>query len=214
MGEVRNEQDRRELAQQHAGDVIEGSGHAVAPRRLGQMVSLRLEPELAEALRKLAERQGISLSELLRHAAVQSLEAGQSNACDSSSDEMFDPPLDAGIARAVAILRAAEIETFESCEGGPGHSYPEPTVAFHGDPSEGFRAYAAAVGHGLRVFKLQRIWRVDYGELTGPWWQLVFAPAKEMAERGSWRDARGAVPLPEGAPLPEEVIRRIRGGGS
>ncbi len=28
----------------------------------------------------------------------------------------------------VEVLRAAGVETFESCEGGAGHSYPEPTV--------------------------------------------------------------------------------------
>jgi len=34
----RSEQERRELAQQHAGEVVEGSGRVVTPRRLGQMV--------------------------------------------------------------------------------------------------------------------------------------------------------------------------------
>jgi len=71
----RSEQERRELAQQHAGEVVEGSGRVVTPRRLGQIVSLRLEPGLAEALRKLADQRGISLSELLREAAVRLLEA-------------------------------------------------------------------------------------------------------------------------------------------
>ncbi len=71
----RSEQERRELAQQHAGEIVEGSARVVTPRRLGQMVSLRLEPGLAEALRKLAERRGISLSELLREAAIELLKA-------------------------------------------------------------------------------------------------------------------------------------------
>jgi hypothetical protein len=71
----RSERERRELAQQHAGEVVEGSGRAATPRRLGQMVSLRLDPGLAEALRKLAERRGISLSELLREAAIRYVEA-------------------------------------------------------------------------------------------------------------------------------------------
>jgi hypothetical protein len=51
----------------------------------------------------------------------------------------FDPPLDPGIAPAVLVLRDAGVETFESCEGGEGHSYPEPTVRFHGQPSLSFR---------------------------------------------------------------------------
>lgn len=73
----RSEQERRGLAQQHAGEVVEGSGRVVTPRRLGEMISLRLEPALAEALRELADRQGVSLSELLREAAVRLVEAGQ-----------------------------------------------------------------------------------------------------------------------------------------
>jgi predicted DNA-binding ribbon-helix-helix protein len=73
----RSEQERRELAQQHAGEVVEGSGRVAAPRRLGQMVSLRLEPSVAEALRELANRRGISLSELLREAAIRLFEAEQ-----------------------------------------------------------------------------------------------------------------------------------------
>lgn len=70
----RSEQERRELAQQHAGEVIEGSGRAVPPRRLGDMVSLRLEPGLAGALRELANRRQTSVSELLREAAVRLVE--------------------------------------------------------------------------------------------------------------------------------------------
>lgn len=86
----------------------------------------------------------------------------------------FSPPLDPGIARAVNVLRSVNIETFESCEGGEGHSYAEPTVRFHGDRSEGFRAVAAAIQHGLKVTSLRRIWPVLEGEPTGPWWELTF----------------------------------------
>jgi hypothetical protein len=71
----RSESERRELAQQHAGEVVEGSGKAVAPKRLDQMISLRLEPELAAALRELANRRGVSVSELLREGAIRLLKA-------------------------------------------------------------------------------------------------------------------------------------------
>jgi hypothetical protein len=57
----------------------------------------------------------------------------------------YDPPLDPGIAAAVVALSAAGVETFESCEGGSGHAYPEPTVRFHGDRAEGLRALAVAM---------------------------------------------------------------------
>lgn len=83
-------------------------------------------------------------------------------------------PLDAGIARAVSILRAAGVETFESCEGGDGHPFREPTVRFHGSHVEGHRAYAVAMQGGLPVFGIQRVWDVVDGELTGPWWQMTF----------------------------------------
>ena len=86
----------------------------------------------------------------------------------------YDPPLDAGISRAVTILQAAGIETFESCEGGKGHAYPEPTVRFHGDRSEGYRAFAAALLAGLPVSELRRIWVVLDDELTGPYWEMTF----------------------------------------
>src|SRR5262245_19707115 len=92
----------------------------------------------------------------------------------------FSPPLYPAIAKAVAILRAANIETFESCEGGFGHSYPEPTVRFHGDRTEGFRALAVALQAGLRVTNLRRAWPVLEGEPTGPWWELTFVPTSDQ----------------------------------
>ena len=86
----------------------------------------------------------------------------------------YDPPLDQGITLMVDALRAAAIETFESCEGGPGHAYPEPTVRFHGDHAEGYRALAIAMRAGLPVKELRRVWPVNDGEPTGPWWELTF----------------------------------------
>lgn len=93
------------------------------------------------------------------------------------SDTSFDPPLDPGIRHAVETLLAHGIETFESCEGGPGHAYAEPTVRFHGDRAEGYRALSAALQNGLPVRQLQRVWPVVNGEPTGPYWDMVFLPA-------------------------------------
>jgi hypothetical protein len=92
------------------------------------------------------------------------------------SKEVFETPLDAGITREVEILRAAGIETFESCQGGEGHSYTEPTIRFHGGRGEGFKALSVAIEHGLAVWALRRAWTVNDGELTGPWWELTFLP--------------------------------------
>jgi hypothetical protein len=72
---IMDEAARRELAQQHAGEVVEGSGAAVEPRRLGQMLSVRLEPQLAAALREVAGRRGATVSELLRGAAIDCIAA-------------------------------------------------------------------------------------------------------------------------------------------
>lgn len=86
----------------------------------------------------------------------------------------FDPPLDPGIRQAVHVLNDNSVETFESCQGGSGHAYPEPTVRFHGDRYEGIRAVAAALSAGLPVTNLRRIYRVLDGELTGPYWEMTF----------------------------------------
>jgi len=85
----------------------------------------------------------------------------------------YDPPLDVGICDAVEVLRKAGVETFESCEGGSGHAYPEPTDRFHGDQAEGFKALAAAMRGGLKVAALRRTWPLLDGEPTGPWWELT-----------------------------------------
>jgi len=87
--------------------------------------------------------------------------------------DKFSPPLDPGIVQAVKVLRSVGVETFESCEGGSGHAYPEPTVRFYGDQTEGFRALAAAMRGGLRVAELRRTWPVLDDEPTGPWWELT-----------------------------------------
>ena len=72
------------------------------------------------------------------------------------------------------MLREGGVETFESCQGGEGHAYPEPTVRFHGGPAEGFRALAHALQLGLPVLAVKRVWRVDDHEPTGPWWEMTF----------------------------------------
>jgi len=91
----------------------------------------------------------------------------------------LDMPLDAGIADAVHILREFGIETIESCEGGAGHPFHEPTIRVAGGPGEGFRAYGVAVRAGLRPKSIARVWTVDDGELTGPVWDIVFKAAHD-----------------------------------
>lgn len=99
--------------------------------------------------------------------------------------EEFGSPLDKEIEPMVLALRACGVETFESCQGGDGHAYTEPTVRFHGDRSEGFRALAVAIRAGLPVFSLRRIWPILDGEPTGPWWEMTFVLAEGVPVRGS-----------------------------
>lgn len=88
-------------------------------------------------------------------------------------DHVHDP----GIRAVVASLVAAGVETYESCEGGPGHAFAVPTVRFHGERSEGFRALAVCQSLGLPVAELRRVWAVLDGEPTGPRWELTFTTA-------------------------------------
>lgn len=85
-----------------------------------------------------------------------------------------DLALDAGIRKAVLILRRGGVETFESCQGGAGHPFSDPTVKFHGGQGAGYHALAVALDHGLAVARLQRCYHLNGSELEGPWWELVF----------------------------------------
>jgi len=83
--------------------------------------------------------------------------------------------LDPGIRRAVEILTEHGVETFESCEGGPGHSYPEPTARFYGDPGAGWLAVSVCLNHGFKLSELRRVWDIlDGNDPTGPYWEVTF----------------------------------------
>jgi hypothetical protein len=83
--------------------------------------------------------------------------------------------IDLGIKKAVEILKASGIETFESCEGGAGHAFTEPTIRFHGTPEAGWRALAVCLARGLPILCIRRVWYVlDSNEPTGPKWEVVF----------------------------------------
>jgi hypothetical protein len=82
--------------------------------------------------------------------------------------------VDAGIRRQVKVLFDNGVETFESCEGGRGHSFLEPTVRFSGSQAEGFRALGIALQNGLKVRELRRYWSVQDGEPNGPYWEMTF----------------------------------------
>lgn len=74
-----HELERREAAQDQRGSVEEGSGAAIEPLSLDQMVSVRLAPDLAESLRSIASTRGTTLSAVLRDAALTYVSTFESN---------------------------------------------------------------------------------------------------------------------------------------
>lgn len=82
--------------------------------------------------------------------------------------------IDTDIAHEVRVLWENGVETTDSCQGGQGHPYPEPTVRFAGGQAEGFRALGIALQNGLRVTELRRIWAIQDGEPVGPQWEMTF----------------------------------------
>jgi hypothetical protein len=95
---------------------------------------------------------------------------------DRFEDGRFDPryALDPGIRHYVLVLRSQGIDTCQSCQGGPGHCYLEPTIEFRGGKGEGPRAVAAALTHDLPVAELRREWEIRDGEMHGPIWTMTF----------------------------------------
>ena len=106
-------------------------------------------------------------------------------AIENARNLVFEPSLDAGISDAVYILIANGVETFESCEGGRGHSYPCPTVRFEGSTAEGLRALSVAMSFGLPVSELRRVWEIRDGVIHGPWWEMTFIPPRDSQQ---WAD--------------------------
>jgi hypothetical protein len=92
--------------------------------------------------------------------------------------------LDKQIELEVRILRQNGVETMQSCQGGYGHTYAEPTVEFCGTAFEGFRALSIALQHGRRVSELRRVWSIQDGEPVGPHWALTYWDNGYMKRKG------------------------------
>lgn len=105
----------------------------------------------------------------------------------------WDLPLDRGISYAVKVLRDSGVETFESCEGGDGHAFLEPTVRFNGGKAAGFHAVACAMNHGLPVADLRRFWMMVDGELDGPYWEMTFRPRERLLVLQQSAEADGLI---------------------
>jgi len=96
-----------------------------------------------------------------------------------------EEPVDPAILGWVNLLRFHGIETCQSCQGGVGHAYPEPTVDFVGDEFEGWYAVSIALRagafDGLAPWELRRTWHLSSGQPDQLVWQLVLSPVSARA---------------------------------
>lgn len=103
------------------------------------------------------------------------------------ASESWYQGLDVGIRFAVRVLHAEGIETAQSCQGGKGHSYQEPTVDLPaGGPRDaaGFGTLPTLVQHGLDPVDLAIVWSLDANGM--PYqriWRITFrVPCPERAD--------------------------------
>jgi hypothetical protein len=97
---------------------------------------------------------------------------------DIMEPENFYKGLDKGIRFAVRVLHAAGIYTCQSCEGGKGHSYAEPTVDIPPrgwSDAEGFRALAALHAYDLPVQSIAILWNIETGLPVERIWRVTFS---------------------------------------
>lgn len=69
----------------------------------------------------------------------------------------FKDFIDPLILPAVEVLNIHGFKTFESCQGGEGHCYSEPTVRFFGSEFDLIRAYEICECYGLNVSAAKRV---------------------------------------------------------
>lgn len=112
--------------------------------------------------------------QLRRRRSMTTAEIQRNEAIRYARELSPDFALDRGVSYAVKVLRGGGVETYESCEGGKGHSFSEPTVRFFGGASAGYHAAGVAISHGLPVRSLRRFWRFIDAELEGPNWEITF----------------------------------------
>lgn len=100
---------------------------------------------------------------------------------DMMAPEAFYQNLDKGIRFAVRVLHANGFETCQSCQGGKGHAYNEPTVEMiaTGADAEGFGALSVLQSHGLEVNAVAIIWPVRNGLPYEKNWRITFRRSME-----------------------------------
>jgi hypothetical protein len=75
-----SERERRDQANAARGDLVEGVPEEVVPRKVSQMLSLRLDGATVTALRALADQRGVTVSDLVRDAVALLLSAETTSA--------------------------------------------------------------------------------------------------------------------------------------
>jgi hypothetical protein len=83
--------------------------------------------------------------------------------------------IDPQIVAALHALADHEIDTFSSCQGGPGHpGYGGmPVILFHGDDHAGSWAVWLLETQGFKVQTLSRHWDLNHGLPRAPFWQVT-----------------------------------------
>lgn len=88
--------------------------------------------------------------------------------------------IDKGIRFAVRVLHARGFETCQSCEGGDGRAYDQPSVDLIAGSRDaaGFAAVAELVSFGLPVDRLSQVWNLDaLGRPYETIWRIEFSRA-------------------------------------
>ena len=70
---------------------------------------------------------------------------------------MLPHTLDPLIRPVVELLNAHGFKTYESCQGGEGHCYQEPTVRFFGSEFDLIRAYEICKCYNINVYEAKRV---------------------------------------------------------
>ena len=100
---------------------------------------------------------------------------------DSMQPQSLYQGLDPGIRFAVRVLHAAGIETCQSCQGGAGHAYDQPTVDMVASAADarGFAALHALHAYGLPVAELALVWPIRHGLPYEHLWRVTFSATME-----------------------------------
>lgn len=91
--------------------------------------------------------------------------------------------IDPEIVPALHALADYEIDTFSSCQGGPGHTCEAPEILFHGDENAGLYAVWLLEAQGFRVWNLSRVWDLDHGLPRVPFWCVQMRSLTPMGPR-------------------------------